>query len=423
MKKVLLAVLILTLTATFFLGVTVTAAAEGEGVSPYTLAEYYAEKFPARDILSGGEKEAATYLADCLGAIGYDVKTNDHDYLSETDSGKVTYRYRHVLGGKDNGKGKTVVIGCYYGGYAVQGNAGSGQGATVALSVGTLLAVAKNLYSLSLDYDLVIAFWGGMEVSDDFKVKECGIDQDKIALYIHLDGVAAGTSEYLYADEITRSQEKYFREIIDAKKADILPPPAYKKPLSLLSDDAFSYAHPGLIGVNRFFMGEGIPCIDIFGGAWSFDCGLYRYDGNVIDLEGTAKDTLAEINTRNGGKEQTEKRLNAVAEVVAAGVSGKGLSAALDRAAKEKSGKDLDSSLALYLITFIGSAILIGLFIFLILKQGKDRKEEVWDKAFNPYEDKPADPFDEFRSEGEPEAPKELPPEEKQEDEDDIFKF
>ena len=104
-------------------------------------------------------------------------------------------------------------------------------------------------------------------------------------------------------------------------------------------------------------------------------------------------------------------------------MSGKGLSAALDRAAKEKSGKDLDSSLALYLITFIGSAILIGLFIFLILKQGKDRKEEVWDKAFNPYEDKPADPFDEFRSEGEPEAPKELPPEEKQEDEDDIFKF
>ena len=60
--------------------------------------------------------------------------------------------------------------------------------------------------------------------------------------------------------------------------------------------------------------------------------------------------------------------------------------------AKETSSASLDNSLAFYLVSLIGTAILIGVLIFLLAKQGKDRRDAVWEvkvggEGFDPFSD------------------------------------
>ena len=433
MKKLVSFALLCALMLFLFLS---PAVASAETDSPYDLAKHYAETYSRRDVLSGGEGVAAKYLSAYLTARGYAVTTPSLRYYEADDSGKsVSYDYSHVIGFRDNGKGQTILLGAYYGGFEPTDSFGVGDGASVALSVGALLYLADAFSSLSCEYDLAIAFWGGMEVSQDFDVEKCGVSIGDVALYINFDCIAAGENDYLYADDLPRAQEKYFREIIERRGAAISEPPAYKKPTTFIAGSgAYSYTHLGLLGVNRFFMNEDIPCVSFLGGAWEFDCGLYRY-AESLEVAGTPRDTLAEIDKANGGKAETEKRLLAVTNVVIEGVTGEGLSEALAKAEKETSGADLDSSLAFYLITFIGIALLIAYYVVLILKQGKDRKQTVWEnpdrpQGSDPFEEsrsdtgsRTEDPYEELRHDGGVRQPEEKGEEGGPRNDDDIFRF
>ncbi len=417
MKKLVLLILVFSLALSSLLFAGVTAVAETP--SSYDYAVAYAQNHARRDILSGGEAAAANTLATALTNFGYAVQTPAFRFYRQNDVGaKVAYDYKHVLGFKNNGKGKCVLIGCYYGGYEPQDSYGVGNGGTVALSVGTLLSVARLLSAVTTEYDIVIAFWGGIEAFGDFRVKDCGVENDKIALYVNLDGVGVGDRDYLYADDVPRAQEKYFRKVIGEVGADISAPPVYKKQaaLSYGEEDAYSYAHLGLLGVNRFFMAEDVPCVNFVGGAWDYDCGLYRYSRKG-DIEGTSLDTIESIDGFNGGAAKTAARLDAVASVVYHGVTGKDLASVLDKAQGEISAADLDSSLAVLLISAIGTALLIAFLILLYVKQGKDRRQVAWDPSLNGSKD---DPYTEFRETQDEESEEPKPSDD---DDDDVFRF
>ncbi len=392
MKKAFVILMIFAILLTLTLSAGATASAEG--MSPYDRAVAYTLLHARRDILSGGAAAAGATLSTLLAGYGYDVSTPQFSYYGETSTGsKVSYDYKHVLGYKDKGKGKCVLIGCYYGGYEPQDSYGVGTGASVALSVGTLLYIAEQLAPLSLDYDVAIAFWGGLEIGGDFNVSKCGIDLDRIALYIDLDCIAAGDNDYLYADDVPRAHGEYFRSVIEEFGAEILEPPVFKRQaaLSFGENDPYSYTHLGLISVTRYFMGAEIPSLNFVGGAWTADCGLSRYASRG-DIEGSSLDTIETIDGLNGGADKTAARLLTVANVILAGVQGEGLSDALTEAAGETSSASLDNDLAFYLVSMIGTAILIGVLIFLFVKQGKDRRERVWEV---PHADD-RDPFEEF---------------------------
>ena len=425
MKKFLILVLTFSLLISAFLFAGVTAAAEE--VSPYQYATAFVQSHARRDILSGGEGAAANTLSSALAAKGYAVTTPSFSYYAETenDGAKVAYQYKHVIGFKDNGKKKSVVIGAYYGGFEPQDSYGVGNGGTAALSVGTLLYIAEHLASATMNYNLVIAFWGGIEISGNFSVEDCGVKADTVALYVNVDGVAAGTRDYLYADDVPRSQEKFFRKIASKVGANLAEPPVYKKQaaLSYSDSDPYNYSHIGLLGVNRFFMGEGVPSVNFFGGAWDYDCGFFRYEGKGY-IEGTSLDTIAELDTLNGGPKKTEERMLAVANVVITGLTDQQLPSVLDKAAREITGTSINSSLAFYLISFIGTAVLFAAMIIIIVKQGKDRKDNVWQPSVNgaPGED----PYEEFRGREEG-ASKENENSEEKDDfndkNDDVFRF
>ena len=392
MKKAVVILVLFTFLLTLTLSAGITAAAEV--MTPYDRAVAYTTLHARRDILSGGSAAAATSLSTALSSYGYDVSTPEFTYYGETTTGtKISYEYKHVLGYKDKGKGKCVLIGCYYDGYEPQDSYGVGTGASAALSVGTLLYIAEQLAGVSLDYDIAIAFWGGIEIGEDFNASKCGISLDRVALYINLDCIAAGDVDYLYADDVPRAHGKYFRSIIDDLGADIAEPPVYKRQASLSfgENDPYSYTHLGLYSATRFFMGEDIPSLNFLGGAWEVGSGLSRYTGRG-DIEGSSLDTIETIDGLNGGADKTAARLLTVANVVITGLSGEGLAEAIAEAEGEVTSASLDNDLAFYLISLIGTAILIGVLIFLFVKQGKDRRETVWEVPHDEYRG----PFEEF---------------------------
>ena len=419
MRKVLLIVLAFIL----LFALSVPALSSAEGLMPYGYASAFAKAHPERSVLSGNEKTASTYLASFLTNLGYRVETPSftYRYTAVDTSAAVTSEYRHVLGFKDNGRGKSIVIGTYYGGYDPDTGTTAGQGAEAALSVGALMYIAEALASYT-EYDLVIAFWGGLSVSD-FDATKCGVDLKDIALYIGLDGVAAGTNDYEYCDDVPRLHETYFREVIEEANAPILQPPTYKRStLLLVSSGSYQNTHLGLLGVNRDFLNEDVPCIAFVGGAWSYDVGLYRYEGKA-EISGTSEDTFETIDKRNGGRENTETRLLTVSNVIVTALRGEGLSATLDATREEVSGADLDSSLAYYLITFIGAGVIIALFVFLIVKSSKTRREEVWEGEGREPETQDAEvppayksPFSEF-------DPDDDPSQSGEDNGDDVFRF
>ena len=419
MKKAFVWILLLSLLISAFVLPGVTAAAEGSENDyewSYMIAKTYATTFARRDILSGGEAAAMRWLSADLSASGYEVSTPAFTYYGESTTGaKIAYNYNHVLGCKDNGKERCVVIGCYYGGFEPQDSYGVGNGASVALSVGTLLYIAHELSSVHFDFNLVIAFWGGMEIPQDFNAEKCGVPLDKIALYINLDCIGAGDCDYLYVDDVPRTTETYFRSVIDDFGADIKEPPVFKKQASLSygENDPYSYTHLGLLSVNRFMMGAGVSCVNFLGGSWESDTGLYRYAGKG-DIEGTSLDTIESINGLNGGEDKTKVRLGAVANVILRAVKGQGFSSAVFAAASETSSHSLDNSLAFTLISLIGTALLIGLLIFLLVKQGKDRREAVWEVPHDPFDG--ADPFAELHEKNSSHSSDD-------DDGDDVFRF
>jgi len=376
MRKVCLILLVVVLLLT----ASMPLAATAETVTPYEYATAFASAFPERSSLGGEEPLSAETLVTFLETIGYDVKTqeNIHQYTSLNTATTFSCKYKHVLGFKDNGKGRKVVIGAYYGGYEADQGTDAGQGVEVALSVGALQYIAAALYQDFTEYDLVVAFWGGVELSA-FDIEKCGVDPATVVLYVNLDGVAAGTNDYFYCDDVPRSHSDLFKKAIEASGANIQEPPAYKRTTLLTgAGGAYSTSHLGLFGVNAFFLNEDVPCVSFLSGAWTYDAGVYRYEGKK-DVVGTSDDTFEVIDRRNGGREATEKRLLAVSDVIITALRDDGLSATLDAATKDISGADLDSSLAYYLITFIGAGVIIALFILLIVRQGKDRREEVWE--------------------------------------------
>ena len=419
MKRILILILLFSLTLTLLLTAPATASAEPS--VPYDLANAYIASHSRRDILSGGEAAAAKTLSDRLASRGYAVTTpSDRRTIETADRKSVVYDYSHVVGFKDNGKGKTVLIGCFYGGYEPTDTLGVGDGASVALSVGVTLYVADALAALSLDYDVAIAFWGGVEVTTDLDLTKCGVDVSKLALYVNFDCIAAGRSDYIYADDVPRLQEKYFREIAAEQGASFEAVPTYKRPSAFTTsaDGAYSYLHLGLLGANRSFMNEGIPCVNFVGGAWDYDTGLRPYIGKG-EIEGSSLDTVAEIDKLNGGREATSSRLLATAKTVIAALSDARLPNVLDAAAEQISGADLHSDLAYYLISFIGAVLIATFFVLLIVRQGKDRRDVGGGSDFSsPKRDRYDDPYEELRSEeeeGHDEAPAD--------DDEEVFRF
>ena len=421
MKKALFLILTISLLLSCFLWGGTFALAEEEAQSPYDIAYSYATEFADRSV-GGAEENAAKSLSSGLSKHGYVVQEYPIDYYKDDSTGvKIHYHYSHVIGFLNNEKSKTVMIGCYYGGYEVNlSSSSASQGASTALSVGAVLYVAEALSKISCDYNIKIALWGGIGTDDELRLKDCGVTADTVDLYVNFDCVAAGDYDYLYADDVPRAQEDYFQTIIAEQKAKVRSAPAYKRTTSLAtgSDGAYSnYTHLGLLGANRYFLNSEIPCVSFVGGNWTHDCGLYRYSGKG-DIEGTTLDTFKEINSRNGGEEVTARRLKSVADVVIAGVSDSRLGSVLDKAAKQTSGADLHSKLAYYLITFIGLGAVIVVFILLFVLQGKERREVIWDSAFDT-EENPQNPFEEIRNGRDPFDRNRS----KRDDDDDIFRL
>ncbi|GEM_PF-2544389 len=418
MKKCLS--LILLLCFLFFAFSTASFSSAETMTSAYSYAERFAALYPVRTAESGEEGRASSYLSSALSLMGYEVATPSFKYYNASSgassSASRLVEYNHVIGIKDFGKEKTVLIGGYYGSFSPSDSGGAGEGAEVALGVGAILSAAEKIALSSPDYNVAVAFWGGLELSD-FDVKKCGVNLKTLALYINVDGVAAGKYDYLFTDDVPRSHDAYFLSVIEKAGAFVKKAPAFKRASSFYAvDGAYSYTHLGLAGANVYFLNEEIPCASFVGGDWEKEAGLYRY-ADKADVAGTRLDTFTELNARNGGKSETEARLASLSNVIAQAVTGEGLKPALEKSAKDVTGADLNSRLAYLLILLIGGAAVIAFFVVLILKQGKDRKEKIWENSFDTPRESRSDPFSDFSEE------EKKSEEEKSDRDDDVFRF
>ncbi|KAF0108450.1 MAG: glutaminyl-peptide cyclotransferase [Anaerolineaceae bacterium] len=144
-----------------------------------------------------GEAEAARYIMDAFGQMGYAAELQA--FSAETDDGGMI-NSANVIAIKDGDSTQAIVVGAHYD--AVDDGLGSDDNAS---GVAVMLEVAGLVKDVSTPYTIYFVAFGAEEVgllgSDAFVSSLSEGDLADIVLMVNLDSVTAGDIAYAYSPE------------------------------------------------------------------------------------------------------------------------------------------------------------------------------------------------------------------------------
>ena len=254
------------------------------------LADYvsYDYRMPGTD----DEKQASVYIQNYLNLIPNLIPKNDKHVKNGVQTfkfdSKFDLRYQTsqniVYTTNMDGLDKKVILGCHYDAFAVKTNQETGETDFIeteavngsAASVATLLAFAKNLQYMTLNYNVEIVFFGAGE-SDNAgsKIYSQGISKDEakdILCMINLDEIAYGNELYFYSNEISTRADKFVVDVIAEKNTKVKQVDVVNLNKVVLDTDnvlGLGYTHLGLASDNVNFMKLGITTFNFFAGDYS----------------------------------------------------------------------------------------------------------------------------------------------------------
>ena len=226
---------------------------------------------------SKGEELAIEYITNKLQTYGYEAFYED-GYIDEFEfiygfSSKITgYNVAGIK--RNNSSDKYVIIGAHYD--TVNGN-GDFEGVyDNASGVIAMLNIAKNVYPLSLPYNIVFVSFGAEEyglIGSQYFVQTMNIESENILLYINLDSIGCGDEMYIYTDEVSTIHEDYIYSLAkqysqNFEKESINLPPDIKNVNYSYGYGAYDYNHMGLSSDNVSFLSQGINSVFFFSGKW-----------------------------------------------------------------------------------------------------------------------------------------------------------
>ena len=226
---------------------------------------------------SKGEELAIEYITNKLQTYGYEAFYED-GYVEEFEfiygfSSKITgYNVAGIK--RNNSSDKYVIIGAHYD--TVNGN-GDFEGVyDNASGVIAMLNIAKNVYSLSLPYNIVFVSFGAEEyglIGSQYFVQNMDIKAENILLYVNLDSIGCGDEMYIYTDEVSTIHEDYIYSLAkqysqNFEKESINLPPDIKNVNYSYGYGAYDYHHMGLSSDNVSFLSQGINSVFFFSGKW-----------------------------------------------------------------------------------------------------------------------------------------------------------
>lgn len=226
---------------------------------------------------SKGEELAIEYITNKLQTYGYEAFYED-GYVEEFEfiygfSSKITgYNVAGIK--KNNSSDKYVIIGAHYD--TVDGN-GDFEGVyDNASGVIAMLNIAKNVYSLSLPYNIVFVSFGAEEygsIGSQYFVQNMDIKAENILLYVNLDSIGCGDEMYIYTDEVSTIHEEYIYSLAkqysqNFEKESINLPPDIKNVNYSYGYGNYDYNHMGLSSDNVSFLSQGINSVFFFSAKW-----------------------------------------------------------------------------------------------------------------------------------------------------------
>lgn len=266
------------------------------------------------------EKQASVYIQNYLNLIPNLIPKNDNHVKNGVQEfyfdSLFDLRYKKsqniVYTTNIDGLDKKVILGCHYDAFALKTNEESGEVEFVeseavngsAASVATLLAFAKNLQYMTLNYNVEIVFFGAGESKNaGSKVYSQGISSDEakdILCMINLDEIAYGNELYFYSNEISTDAEKFVVDVIKEKNTKIKKVDVVNLNKTLIYDEddvlGLGYTHMGLASDNVNFMKLGITTFNFFAG--DYGKGLVAGKCEYLDDDNitfTPNDNLAYI--------------------------------------------------------------------------------------------------------------------------------
>lgn len=299
-----------------------------------SIIEEYSTNFKKRVGGSNGEKEAAVYIKKYL---------DDHTNLSPKDNAYVkegvqTFDYESSFTSKfetsqniiyyadlNPNSDKKVILGCNYDAYAykfdnekqeykeTESESVNGSSASVAF----LLALASEIDTFDLDYDVEFVFFGAGEIDRaGSKVYTDGFTEDSkknILCMMNFDGIALGKHTYYYLDEVSSSFSKYLDNMSRQEKSKVKEVDGVHLGKVILAEKnslGLSYTHVALESDNINFMSAGVLTINFFAGDYETGIVMGRSEFGEDDiLTYTEKDNVEYI-SKNIGFEKVTQNLN-----------------------------------------------------------------------------------------------------------------
>ncbi|MBQ8451161.1 MAG: M28 family peptidase [Clostridia bacterium] len=341
----------------------------------------FTERAPGSD----GEKNAANYIKNYLSGTTLTPKSNNYiaDGVQEFNfksafDGAYKQSQNIIFDYKVSNSNKWVIIGCHYDAIAYKVNEAFGNLDTnkfvasqsiagSAGSVATLLAIAKNLSTYNLKFNVEIVFFGAGESNNagsEFYVQGISAEErENILCMINLDSVAVGKNLYFYMDEIKTNASNFVSKTLSDATLGVREVELVHLNKVLTDGDelGLGYYHIAMISDNYSFKKKGISTISFFAGDYS--------DGIVIgrsEFAGqkticyTENDNLTYIKEKYGNnavKDNLILTYNSIIQVL----SDSNFASTFDGAAKSMSAFNafFTNKKLVYLLTACGFIVLI----------------------------------------------------------------
>lgn len=273
---------------------------------------------------SKGEKEAAEFIKEYLDKTDLSAKDNAYvhdgvqtfDYESSFTNKFETSQNIVYIADMNKKSDKKVILGCHYDAYAYdfdneeqtykESDSASVNGS--AASVGFLLALASNISTWDIDFDVEFVFFGAGAVDKaGSRIYTNGIseeDKKDILCMMNFDEIALGQNVYFYIDELANDFSKYANEVshkVKSKVREVGTVHLNKTILPESNELGLNYTHIALESDHINFMKENILTINFFAGDYETGIVLGKSEFGSNDvLTYTKKDNLEYIKKHIG---------------------------------------------------------------------------------------------------------------------------
>lgn len=238
-----------------------------------------------RTTFSTFEVDAAKWLLETIGILGFETEVENFEYVTATmnNKEKITLKSQNVIGtlkAENNPNGYQVIIGANYdndyGKIDTKGEVKESTGSNGVLKnatgVATALSLAEYFSVNPPNVDIVIIFFGAGEYSQlgsyEYVHKYMNnVSVDKTLLMANISKIGLDKT-YMYSDEVST---KHFDFLFNnAKKIGKFSKIPRNIPIMSISrNKTIPYAHWGLVGDNAVFLDKDINVISFLGGNFS----------------------------------------------------------------------------------------------------------------------------------------------------------